>query len=59
MTNTTSKPLDCRIAGVKSVSTGTAVVSGWLKRKADANRADAFAESKSENPVKATQKQPS
>jgi hypothetical protein len=41
------------------VSTGTAVVSGWLKRKADANRADAFAESKSENPVKATQKQPS
>jgi hypothetical protein len=45
------KPQDCYLKNIKSENAGTASVSGWLKRRTDAKRADAFPESKSENPI--------
>jgi hypothetical protein len=46
-----NKPQDTKLAGIKCENAGTASVSGWLKRRTDAKRSDAFAESKSENPI--------
>jgi hypothetical protein len=50
-----TKPQDCYLRNIKSETTGPAAVSGWLKRKADAARADAFAESE-KRPADARQK---
>jgi hypothetical protein len=39
-----NKPLDTKLAGIKSENSGSATVTSWLKRRAD-KRADAFPES--------------
>jgi hypothetical protein len=40
-----TKPQDVYLRGIKAPETGPATVSGWLKRRSDAKRADTFPES--------------
>ena len=45
-----NKPQDTKLSGIKCENAGSATVTSWLKRRAD-KRADAFPDSKSENPI--------